>query len=229
MVLLPAALAGAAVAWAGCAGEPSSGTEPGFETSGLAAVDAARLNLAVAQDFDHAGHWREAIRHYELARRMDPDAHAWVSRALGRLYAMIGEPARAVEEYAAALRLDPNDVDLLDEIGLFEMGEGAVADAAEHFRRAVEIQPGRKASWVNLGLAHGAQGEYEAAMRAFARAMPAPEARANVALAMGRNGDFPGAAEQMRLAVAGQPELQRYNAILEAMRNERRADGGEDW
>ncbi len=226
--------AAAALLWAigGCAGgsdAPSTSGDGRIVETGLPASESARLHVGVAQGFEETGQWREAIRHYERARALAPNTFAWVCRRLGRLYAIIGEPGRAGVEYGRALRLDPNDASLLDEAGRFELSRGRPAEAEAHFRRAGAIEPGRTELWTHLGLALGAQAEYERAFEAFARAMPPAEARANVALAMGRNGEFERATEQMRLAIRGRPELQRYNGVLEAMRTERTITDADTW
>ena len=67
------------------------------------------------------------------------------------------------------------------------------------------------------------------AMEAFERAMPAAEARANVAIAMARNGDFDGAFHEMSIASQGNANLQRYNGLLEAMLTERAIRAGDEW
>ena len=227
-----ALLVGALCAMAGtpgCASEAERRERAEIAATGLASDDAARLNVAVAQDYDEAGIYEEAIPYYEQAMRLDPDTYAWISRRLGRLYALTGDPYRATQEYDQALRLDPNSTGLLLQIGAFELDQGRAGDAESKFRRAIEIDPGLTEGWVNLGLALGALERYPEAMEAFERAMPAAEARANVAIAMARNGDFDGAFHEMSIASQGNANLQRYNGLLEAMLTERAIRAGDEW
>lgn len=220
------ALTGAAIF--GCASDQPRADDDAIAQP-IAPSDAATFNVAVAQDYDQAQHYREAIVHYERALRLDPDHHPTVHRRLARLYALIDEPQRARESYRQALRLDPNDPTLLADAGAFELAQGRPAEAEMLLRRALDIDPAYAGAWIRLGAALGAQQQYPDALEAYGRAMDPAEARANVALAMARNADFNAAREQMSIAMRSRPDLQRYNGILEAMRAEHDVVEGDDW
>jgi Tfp pilus assembly protein PilF len=218
-LLLPAFIASA-----GCASEPKSAasTDP-TRSIGLPPAEGAKANIAVAEQFDHAGQAREAIRHYELARALDPEQCQWVARRLGRLYDRIGDDDRAEIEYAKAYKLDPNNVVLLNDMGYFYYSCGRYDDAKQVLQRALEINPSFDRAWINLGLTHGAQEQYHDAYEAFLKAVTPAESRANVALVMAHNGDYAQAENEMRQAIDQQPNLQRFKTVIQTIQRERGA------
>lgn len=207
----------------GCSSDPSPDSVGPAHAQRLPAAESARANVGVAQGFDQSGQTSEAIRHYELARDLDPKSYQWVARRLGFLYERLGDPYRAKIEYDKAYKLNPNDVTLLDDVGYFYYSYGRFEQAEEFFRKALAIDPSFEGAWINLGLTLGAQGQYQQAYEAFVRAVTPAESRANVALVMAHNGDYAGAAAEMNRAIDQQPDLLRFNAVLETIRQEKGA------
>jgi Tfp pilus assembly protein PilF len=206
----------------GCASEPSRvGSVGPARSLSLPPAEGAEANVAVAEQFDKAGQTREAIRHYELARDLDPKHDQWVARRLGVLYDRLGDAYRAETEYDKAYKLSPNDAALLNDMGYFYYSYGRFEEAEKTLRKALEIKPDFSRAWINLGLTLGAQEHYQEAYEAFVKAVTPAESRANVALVMAHNGDYAEAEDEMRRAINQQPDLQRFNAVLEAIRRER--------
>lgn len=190
----------------------------------LSPVESARAHRAVALEFDEAGLSRDAIRHYELARSLDPENQQGVAVRLAPLYERVGDGGRAWEEYERALRLDPNNTLLLSEAGWFAYRTDRLGEAEGMLRRSVSIRPGNREGWRRLGAVLGARGKYAEAEEAFEHAMGRGEALAGVAVSMARNGEWADAALVLREAIVLDPEMARYTGVLEAMRREAGGD-----
>lgn len=207
---------------AGCASNPDRVGSVGPSRSlTLPPAESAQANVAVAEQFESAHQWREAIRHYELARSQDPKQYQWVARRLGVLYDRLGDVYRAETEYDKAYKLDPNNVSLLNDMGYFYYSYGRYAEAEKTLRKALDINPSFDRAWINLGLTLGAQERYQEAYEAFVRAVTPAESKANVALVMAHNGDYAKAESEMQQAIQQQPDLQRFNAVLDVIKKER--------
>jgi len=90
----------------------------------------------------------------------------------------------AGDERIAALRrqLDgPRDGALLRfALGRALLDAGQAAEAAPHFERAVDFDPGYSAAWQGLGESLAAGGNVDAAIAAYERGIAAAEARGDV-------------------------------------------------
>lgn len=102
----------------------------------------------------------------EEAERADPELRE-VSLALGDMYRVRGEDARAIEEYTRAL----DDLALRPEawIGLARIhsGRGEDALAQEYFDRALALHPGDAAVHRELGMHRYASGDVDGAIASF--------------------------------------------------------------
>lgn len=206
----------------GCAGGGGSGDSDVGTT--LSPVESARAHRAVGLEFDEGDLPRDAIRHYELARSLDPENQQGVAVRLAPLYERVGDGGRAWEEYEKALRLDPNNTLLLSEAGWFAYRTDRLGEAEGMLRRSVSIRPGYREGWRRLGVVLGARGKYGEAESAFEHAMGRGEALASVAVTMARNGEWADASLVLEEAIALDPETVRYTGVLEAMRREAGGD-----
>lgn len=71
----------------------------------------------------------------------------------------------------AALRLAPDDPQLLNARGMCHLQDGAWADAAAYFSRAADRDPKEPILWINLATARRAMGDVEAERAALDRAL----------------------------------------------------------
>jgi hypothetical protein len=78
-----------------------------------------------------------------------------------------GELQTAVDEYRAALTLDPCNPYAWADLGSVAMQLGMVSEAAIALAQAVELQPRHYTAHTNLGLAYEALGQYQLAYEAF--------------------------------------------------------------
>jgi predicted O-linked N-acetylglucosamine transferase (SPINDLY family) len=76
-----------------------------------------------------------------------------------------------VEAYRQALRLQPNLLEALNNLGLALLAQDNAADAAVIFNRAVELSPQRAAFWNHQGLALDRLGHAEIARQSFETAV----------------------------------------------------------
>jgi Flp pilus assembly protein TadD len=104
-----------------------------------------------------------------------------------------------------ALRLRPDDVDVMNELGVAVWKQGREAEAEEILRRADRIKPDDFRVLTNLGLALMSQHRHEEAgecFRAAIRVRPdAFHARMNLGNVIGNRGDFDGAMEWLLSAL----------------------------
>ncbi len=105
-----------------------------------------------------------------------------------------------------ALDSQPNDPLLHCELAGLLHNAGCVAEAAEHYRRAVEIDPAFRRAWYNLGCVCNEQGREADAVPCFRRSLELDPAHApsyhNLGQSLFNLGDTDGAIEQYRQAIA---------------------------
>ncbi len=158
------AIGGASVAVPGHAhaSEPSATSSPPAATTATTAwVATGPQYLARARELERRGDWqRLMLLAYEWTAREPGDALAWfvLGRALGarRLH---GE---AIAAYREAVRLDPNDVHALINLGNLYRQSGRPLEALGAYRAALARNAGFEPAWHNLGIVYfdvkGAQG-----------------------------------------------------------------------
>jgi len=132
-----------AAAWlavAGCAvqGGPDTDVQP---TSGTASTEEsdqrrrARIRLELGASYYQQGNYAVALEELRQALAIEPD-YAAVHGMLGLVYMDLNERARAEESFQRALRLAPNDSDLLNNYGWFLCQTGRERQSIDHFQRA---------------------------------------------------------------------------------------------
>ncbi|NNE42587.1 MAG: tetratricopeptide repeat protein, partial [Gemmatimonadetes bacterium] len=92
-------------------------------------------------------------------------------RVHGRVLHTLGRRTEAVDAYAAALAIDPDDAWSLNNTGLLLIEEEAFADAAERLARAVELDSTVATFRNNLGVALERSGRYREAELAYSGAV----------------------------------------------------------
>jgi TolB-like protein/tetratricopeptide (TPR) repeat protein len=103
--------------------------------------------LALLDRPEKAGNATAAMGHLEAALRADARfarAHAALARACLAQYEMTSEPSwaeRARDEMTEALRLDPRDAAVREDLARLYMNTGRIPEAIEETRRALEARP----------------------------------------------------------------------------------------
>src|SRR5262245_22227456 len=73
--------------------------------------------------------------------------------------------------YEARIRAEPNTAALHDDVALLYLDEGRVANAVDHFRRALALKPESAAAHYNLGTALTLAGNLDDAIRSYEQAL----------------------------------------------------------
>lgn len=206
------AAAGGAASSSGSRASTRSGTARAAPSAAPSAASAAaRPETSVAPRVS------EGAPGFEL--RLDATA-----RESGRLF----EEARAAHArrdypaaaalYERALQQDPNNAEILNNLGTVRQAAGDLLGASEAFRRAIDIDPRYAGAWSNLGVALAALGEAARARAALVEAirLEPGNAAASVNLALeyqkqGLNGE---ALRLLREVVAGFPEMPEAHYAL---------------
>jgi Flp pilus assembly protein TadD len=115
------------------------------------------------------------------------------------------------ETYArAALRLRPDDVDVLNELGVAVWRQGRPAEAEEICRRAQQLAPNDFRILTNLGLAIHEQGRLDEAATFYRRALEIRpdtfEAVMNLGVVISNDGKFDEASEWLEAALRLRPD-----------------------
>jgi serine/threonine-protein kinase len=116
-----------------------------------------------------AGRTADARRHLEELLARGPD-NIWGLDKLGNLELLEGDPARAERIYLDLLRRQPQRSYYTD-LGLARALLGRPADAAEAYRKALELAPGHVAALLNLADAELALGHGEEARSHYAQTL----------------------------------------------------------
>src|SRR5258705_6092946 len=126
---------------------------------GAALEGAARMAAA-------AGEHRTAIEHLRAALASDPKRNTARERLIGGLL-HVGELASAEEEAQIALDLAPNEVALLNMLGVIQKRRGRFAEAMETFRKGIAREPLNHSPWYNLGNTYLTIGDFAQAVEAM--------------------------------------------------------------
>lgn len=105
----------------------------------------------------------------ERLRGLSEGAYWW---RRGQLASLRGSPRLAAEDWAEALRHDPDNEALLSSLGARYFGMGRHDRSIPTHLRLVALNPQAYWAWIQLGYAYFQVGLYDDAMRAFDRALP---------------------------------------------------------
>jgi len=135
------------------------------------------------------GMWAEAeadlLAAVELDRR-SAEAHA----ALGILYDVTLRPDAAEPQHREAIKLAPNQVGYLNNLGFCLFLRGKTRDAITYYQQAARLEPTSRRVRTNLGFAFAATGDLRRAAHEFEMGGTPAEAKNNLGFAYERRGDF---------------------------------------
>jgi Tfp pilus assembly protein PilF len=127
----------------------------------------------MAEEFIKAGDATNAIRQYELALKQDPSflgVHFELGEALLKQSLAEDSLTRASAELEIALKEDPRNAAAEAKLGFIEGYRGHTAQAEDHYRRALALDPDQVEALLGLGTILRERGEYDKAAGLFARA-----------------------------------------------------------
>jgi arylsulfatase A-like enzyme len=143
-----------------------------------------------------------------------------LERGLAAMAAGRAEQAR--RDLDTALRLDPDNLVVLNNLGILAMQGGDVERAAELFTRGLARDDNAEQLANNLGIARSRQGRQRDAAAAFRRALAVrpgfTPARFNLALALYRLEKHEEALQELERVRAEQPDFPELRATIEEIR-----------
>ncbi len=192
---------------AGCRSVPPASDEVG-DREKLARLYATKGGAYLAR-----GNFKAALADLQKALRLDPD-NAVAHATLALLYEDLDMPEKAAGHYEAALRLAPENPQILNNYGRFLCKQGRYDEGLAHLSRAGDdkLYDKRWTALVNAGECAQRAGRLQAAetwLRQALRLNPeAPEALAAMARLMAEQGKW----------LSARAFLQRYEAVAQPSR-----------
>lgn len=123
-----------------------------------------KVLLAEGLRYRKEGKLEEATRSFmQAAQRGVQDSHA----LLGIIYKENGNQAAAEREFREAERANPNNAQVLLELGKIALARGQPNAALARFRKAVQLMPASSPAHYQLGLAYSRLGQREKASEHF--------------------------------------------------------------
>ena len=181
-------------------------------------------NLGVA--LEQSGKHQEAVEHYKLALRFNPDfpdAHYNLGNALDRA----GRIREAISEYYIAVQINQQYAEAHNNLGGALLHIGRVREAIGHYEQALRIKPDSAVSHCNLANALSLAGNIEEAIRHYEPALRIKpdyaEAHSNLGLALWRTGTLQEAIGHYEQALRIRPDFAEAhynlgNALVQAGR-----------
>lgn len=124
-----------------------------------------------ANEFFAAEEWKKAEKLYLKAAAKDPKCVKAYSR-LGVIYLKIGkEYDDAKEAFKRALKLDPNNGYILNNLGLVYYNQEKNDQAIDCFQKAIKIDGNQASRHANLGIVYYAKRQYAKAERSLKKAI----------------------------------------------------------
>jgi tetratricopeptide (TPR) repeat protein len=158
--------------------------------------DAANLYLSLGQP-------RDALRHFEVVARIQPQSAA-AHYNVGVALEASGRAADAAPHYEAALTLDPGYSLAHNNLGNLRLADGRIGDARREYERAVSSGPNNAEAHNNLGAVMLASGDAADAIPHLRQAVELrsiyPEAHFNLARAYGSTRQFASAIREGTIA-----------------------------
>ncbi|MEJ5342860.1 MAG: tetratricopeptide repeat protein [Thermogutta sp.] len=170
--------------------------------------------LAKARTLERAGKLDAAREIYERLIVWAPDRY----EAYHRLAVVCDRQQRFLEAeslYAQAIRLNPKDPDLFNDLGYCYLLQGKLDKAERALLKAVGISPANERYRNNLGLVYGYQGRYQEALDQFRRGGSEADAWYNLAYVQWVRTEVDAARQSLEKALAINPghELARETLV----------------
>lgn len=158
--------------------------------------DSYQQCLATAREMEAHGKHAAAIEQYERARKLAP-GESGIAPRLAVLYDRAGRPELAAKEYSLAVKEDPTNADLWNDVAYFQLQRAEFVDAEISARRALTLDPDHKRAWVTRGLIEAELERYDDAYRSFTRAVSPAAAHNNLGIILSRQGKADLAAKEL--------------------------------
>ena len=175
----------------------------------FAAVAVLGLGTCLALTENQLQFWRDSETLFVHSLAVTAD-NVTARLNLGSAYQEQNRTTEAIEEYRAALSLDPNCHEAYNNLGRLLNDAGRPAEALDYCRAAVQLDPRSPQSHIGLGIVLAELGRYDEAMNEFAQAARLdpndPTPHFQTARALLRQGRDAEAVAQLREALRLAPE-----------------------
>ena len=115
-------------------------------------------------------HWRDSLSLYRHAVAVTA-GNTVAHNNLGTAYGQAGRLAQAMEQFQAALEIDPDYADAHNNLGNALLQQGRTDEAGGHFREALRLDPDLVAARMNYGVVLERSGRLAEAVGQFDRAI----------------------------------------------------------
>ena len=137
----------------------------------LSCVSTNKRSLAeryynVATDYYKEKNYKQAVAYYELALKEDPNLKV-VFLNYGLALIEVNNESEAIQQLIRAAALDPRNTLAMSALGYLNFRIQKYQNAAEWYRKAIDINPYNPQTFYNLGITEQYIGNYEAAQNAF--------------------------------------------------------------
>lgn len=178
--------------------------------------DSVRVHLKEGKLAEATGKFEKALENYLRVKELEPhniDAGVLVAG----VYDKLDIPDKAIQEYRAAIRLDPDFYEPYQYFGVFYYFRGRYSDAAVQFRKVIERAPRMYRAYMNLDASLEALGRYDEAERVLRLSLdlgPTPGALNNMGALLASENRDSEAIQYSRQAVALSPSDYLYRLNL---------------
>lgn len=182
------------------------------------------MKFSLAQLRENDDQLVEAKRTYEELLEAAPD-NAEYNHRYGVLLCKLGEYEQGIEFLRKADSIQPNNVDILNDLGFACMVTDKNELAISVLETALEFDPRNARATNNLAMAHGYTGDYDEAYSLFTQVMPESEAMANLGYIAIQSGKRDFAIECYSRALDLDPDMnQAKEALVQLADLERRVE-----
>jgi type IV pilus assembly protein PilF len=173
---------------AGCQSAPKSATPapepqlPPPKTAEVSPKDRAKLHAELAAGYYERGQMDIALDELGDATKLDPE-NANVFNIYGLVYAVMGENAKAEQNFQRALQLSPQDSEIRHNWGWYLCTHGRAQESIAQFDQAVRnpLYKTPEIALVNAGRCSASLGDTAAAEQYFKRALAVSPGNPNAA------------------------------------------------
>ena len=136
---------------------------------------------------------------------------------IGHAYQQKGQFEKAIEHYKETLRIEPGDLQAMNNLGVLLLSQKKTDEALKIFEKAVQLNSHYIDSINNLGLALREKGRVKEAMEKWQQVIDLepmqPEAHYNIGVTMLRNGRYNQAIEHLNKSLEKKKEWDVYNYL----------------
>jgi protein O-mannosyl-transferase len=161
----------------------------------------------------------EALKHYQEAVRLQPDA-AMAHYNLGTTLIKAGQTDEAIRQFREAIHLKPDDAKTRNNLGMAFVTRGQLDEAIRQFQEVLRLNPNHVDAHYNLGTALGMKGQIEEAILQFQQALRLKpdyaEAHNNLGNTLRGKGQINEAISQFQEAIRLKPDDPEFHGNLGA-------------